>query len=267
MNTINKKTDRIMVDLETLGKRAGCAILSIGAVAFCPESNTTGKTFYQVIFTGSCVLHGLHRDPETLAWWNEQSFESRQVLRHAQDFENSHQLEYVLQAFNEYVSQYDNPEIWGNGADFDNAILIAAMAACGIEPAWKFWNNRCFRTLRSMYPDLKMDRHGVHHNALDDAITQARHLLSILKRQGTEEGFKEAISTWKDATPDAGESNIEAMIQRINWLENKNNEMREVLELAKNGLHWYQDSNPESVSETDYETMERIDTVLKGGAA
>ncbi len=43
--------------------------------------------------------------------------------------------------------------------------------------------------------------------------------------------------------------------------------LREVLELARNGLQWYQDNNPEAVSETDYETMERIDAVLKGGAA
>ncbi|WP_428719112.1 3'-5' exonuclease [Undibacterium curvum] len=219
MNTINKRKDRIMVDLETLGKRAGCAILSIGAVAFSSETNTTGETFYCVVNASSCSLYGLHSDIETIVWWNEQSDDARQVIRHANDYKTSVSIKYALKQFNEYVSKFDNPEIWGNGSDFDNAILIAAMAACGIEPAWKFWNNRCFRTLKNMYPDIKIDRHGAHHNALDDAITQAQHALAILKQPGSVAGFKEAISTWKDATPDAGESNIEAMIQRINWLE------------------------------------------------
>ncbi|NDI85040.1 hypothetical protein [Undibacterium crateris] len=41
-------------------------------------------------------------------------------------------------------------------------------------------------------------------------------------------------------------------------------ELREVLELAKNGLQWYQDQFPEVASETDYETMERINAALEG---
>jgi len=31
----------------------------------------------------------------------------------------------------------------------------------------------------SMFPNTKLDRQGVHHNALDDAATQARHLQEI----------------------------------------------------------------------------------------
>lgn len=219
MNTINKKNDRIMVDLETLGKRAGCAILSIGAVTFSAETGIVGTPFYMVVNASSCALYGLHSDPETLAWWDAQSDEAKRVLRYAEDYETSASIKFALAQFNEYVSQFDNPEIWGNGSDFDNAILIAAMAQYGIEPAWKFWNNRCFRTLKNMYPEIKMDRHGTYHNALDDAITQAKHAMAILKQAGSVAGFKEAISTWKDATPGNGESNIEAMIQRINWLE------------------------------------------------
>lgn len=50
-------------------------------------------------------------------------------------------------------------------------------------------------------------------------------------------------------------------------LEKQVAELRECLESAKNGLQWYQDNNPEAVSEADYEMVERIEAVLKGGAS
>ena len=45
---------------------------------------------------------------------------------------------------------------------------------------WKFWNDRCYRTIKSMHPEVPMPRTGTHHNALDDAKTQALHLMAIL---------------------------------------------------------------------------------------
>jgi len=50
-----------------------------------------------------------------------------------------------------------------------------------MERPWYFWNDRCYRTMKSLYPQIPMERDGVHHNALDDAISQARHLMAILK--------------------------------------------------------------------------------------
>ena len=63
----------VMVDLETLGRRAGCSILSIGAVAFDAETGTMGPEFYMVVKMASCEKHGLHTDPETVAWWKKQN--------------------------------------------------------------------------------------------------------------------------------------------------------------------------------------------------
>ena len=41
--------EHCMVDLETLGKRAGCPILSIGAVFFDPVEKQLGEEFYVVV--------------------------------------------------------------------------------------------------------------------------------------------------------------------------------------------------------------------------
>lgn len=58
-----------------------------------------------------------------------------------------------------------------------------------------------------------------------------------------------------------------AQEKQISGLEENNERLRELLESAANGLRWYQDHHPEDVSEADYEMLEQIDAVLKGGAA
>lgn len=172
--------DNVMLDIETLGTAPGCAVLSIGAVAFDPEAQTLGSEFYRVISAEDCRRHGLKEDQDTLKWWSEQSAEARVVLREA--YSTTTTLRDVLLGFNEYLSQFDAPCVWGNGSDFDQPILIAAYAAVGVKPAWKFRNNRCYRTLHALLlSDGPLpEREGTHHNALDDARHQARVTLRLL---------------------------------------------------------------------------------------
>jgi exodeoxyribonuclease VIII len=47
---------------------------------------------------------------------------------------------------------------------------------------WQFWNSRCYRTVKSLYPDNKLKRSGTYHNAVDDAESQARHLIELLAK-------------------------------------------------------------------------------------
>jgi exodeoxyribonuclease VIII len=71
--------------------------------------------------------------------------------------------------------------VWGNGATFDNVILANAYDACRIRRPWKYYADMCFRTVRNQYPHVQVKRQGTHHNALDDALTQAHHLQAIYK--------------------------------------------------------------------------------------
>ena len=174
---------KVMVDLETLGTRAGCVILSIGAVVFDPKADSVGEEFYSVISARSCLNRGLVVDDSTLRWWTLQTDEAQSVLKMAQD-PRSRSLETVLGDFNmwlETLGSKKNIEVYGNGSDFDNAILYAAYAACTMDANWHFWNSRCFRTLKNL-TSIKADaRIGVHHNALDDAKFQALHANKILR--------------------------------------------------------------------------------------
>lgn len=171
----------VMVDLETLGQTPGCSILSIGAVAFDEKTKMLGQEFYKVVSNDSCEAAGLTIDSATLDWWDRQSEEARRVLEQSNDPELCLSLKYALEEFNIYLSQFNTKSlyVWGNGASFDNAILICAYRAVGVEPVWKYWNDRCYRTLKALAPEVKLNRKGTFHNALDDAKTQAEHAIEI----------------------------------------------------------------------------------------
>jgi exodeoxyribonuclease VIII len=73
-------------------------------------------------------------------------------------------------------------ELWGNGSDFDNVILGDAYEAAAMRRPWSYNKSRCFRTALADAPEAERERLwkrysvGVGHNALDDALRQARIL-------------------------------------------------------------------------------------------
>lgn len=175
----------VMIDLETLGTVPGCAIVSIGAVAFNEfEVQPTG--FYQAVSipewsVAGLTPEGLHKDESTIGWWQKQSSEARRV------FEEGHfSTRVVLSLLADYISDIGSPRVWGNGADFDNPIVAAAAHKVGLNPKsiWKGYNGRCYRTVKSQFQDIKLVRTGTHHNALDDAISQAQHMVRICQNRG-----------------------------------------------------------------------------------
>ncbi len=162
--------NNVMLDLETMGTGNNAAIIAIGAVRF--NKDITDR-FYQVIDLGSCIDAGLEIDPSTVMWWMRQSDDARKQF----DRPNV-TLQTALVRFSAWVK--DNAKMWGNGSDFDNVILANAYKKCFLELPWKFYDNRCYRTIKNMNPGIKMERTGTYHCALDDAESQAKHLMQIL---------------------------------------------------------------------------------------
>lgn len=178
MNSIN-----IMVDLETLGTDSKSGILTIGAVEFSAAG--LGQTFYQAVDPVSVQKLGFVIDASTMVWWIQQNVEAQVAA-----FTGSSSLPDALAAFSGYVETVrvglgtakSDVKIWGNGASFDNVILRNAYQGIDMEPPWKFWNDRCFRTLKGEFPDVPgPGRTGTAHNALDDACNQALHAVDILR--------------------------------------------------------------------------------------
>lgn len=166
----------VMLDLETFGSRPGSVIVSIGAVKMDLERGLVGEGFYRAIDPVTSQRLGLTLDASTVTWWLGQSEPARQAV--CNPAAKVHLAE-ALRSFTDFIGT--EATIWGNGADFDNVLLAAAYDAAGSVPPWKFWNNRCYRTMKSLFPDVKLERAGTHHNALDDAISQADHLVRIMK--------------------------------------------------------------------------------------
>jgi hypothetical protein len=170
------KFDNVMIDLETMGTNDNAAIIAIGAVAFDFEGNI-GPEFYELVDLNSSVSKGGVMDASTVLWWMKQSDEARKEFEKVADLEP-----YVLEGFENFIEQFDDVKVWGNGASFDNVILANAYRRNDIPTPWKYYNDRCYRTMKNLHGDIKMEREGVHHNALADAISQAKHLQRILKK-------------------------------------------------------------------------------------
>lgn len=166
----------IMVDLETPGTKAGCGILAIGACSFDGT-----HTFYEKINHLSCLSAGLRDDPETLKWWDRQD-----KLAKDEAFSGTKNLVMVLGQFADFLRGLPATSkatfVWGNGADFDLPILAAAYQAVGMKTPWEPFNGRCYRTLKNLYKDIKMQKfQGLKHTALADARNQALHAREILR--------------------------------------------------------------------------------------
>lgn len=175
---------RIMLDLETLGTAPGSAILAIGAVKF--GNSECYAAFYERVDLKTSVAAGLTMDPATVLWWLQQSDEARLEITRG-----GGGIQWALQQFSEWVwsLQREEPvvegeeweiEMWGNGASFDNVLLSVAYERVGLTRPWKYSNDRCYRTVKNLYPDIPLQRDGTHHNALDDARSQAMHLMAML---------------------------------------------------------------------------------------
>jgi hypothetical protein len=173
----NMNTVDVMLDLETTGTRAGCGILSMGACTFNRE-----RTFLTNISQVTCLDAGLTNDPSTLDWWSKQD----KTVRGAA-FNGDTPLTSALGAFSDWLRTLGVPKnkvyVWGNSARFDLGILEAAYAACNMDYPIDYKNERCYRTLKNLYFNIKAEPfQGVKHDPLADALNQAAHASAILRK-------------------------------------------------------------------------------------
>ncbi len=164
----------VMVDLETLGNGSNACIIAIGAVEFDETSAALGREYYAVVDPQTSVESGGQIDAGTVMWWMQQDAAARSAFKTGGMHINA-----ALQEFAAWFPQ--GATFWGNGATFDNVILANAYKRVGMKAPWSFSNDRCYRTLKNLRPDVPLTRTGTHHNALEDAKSQALHAADILQ--------------------------------------------------------------------------------------
>jgi 3' exoribonuclease, RNase T-like len=210
-STVNKRATtsspppdvgNVMVDVETLGKRAGCAILSIGAVRFDPAqdpgsamktAHLQGKSqFYLAINNLDSSNRGFSADPDTMRWWKKQSiWPDLSMAIMSSDVT-------VVQAAKRFADFLDKShngggvKLWANSPSFDIAILRAMCKVVDVQLPIDYRQEMDYRTIMELAYPHREDRPGrpaelnqlpLHH-ALGDAVTQANDLIKASERLG-----------------------------------------------------------------------------------
>lgn len=176
----------IMIDLETWGLRPGSMLRSLGAVAFDPMTGRMGGEFYANIDEPSQEALGLTRDPETVLWWVDQSFDAQELLE-----ENQRPIREVIEGFTAWWTKVNGSHPWSHGANFDIVLLEAVYRALGLEVPWKFWDVRCCRTVLALGNRRAfIPRDGVKHHALTDAKAQAVAVSAAMRGRLPVEGWR-----------------------------------------------------------------------------
>ncbi|MCF3128476.1 3'-5' exoribonuclease [Acinetobacter soli] len=168
--------NKMMVDCETLGVGESPVILQIGAVIF--DDNGIYGHFSVGIDTTNATEHGFTIEKSTLDWWKDQDPELRKQV-----FSGEELLPFALQKLVNFYQNYECNEIWSKGSLADIRWINNALDHFEIERPWKYYKEFCFRTLLKSFPKFDLPFVGVPHNALDDAIHQAKQFIEIKKIQ------------------------------------------------------------------------------------
>ena len=168
----------VMLDIETLDTRSTSVILSIGACQF-DENGVIHNTLHKRIDIDSCLRRGLTVGGHTILWWMDQSEEARRNLTQGEICS----LEQALSALSSFIKQGD--VVWANGANFDVPILENAYEKCNMATPWVYYNVRDYRTVSKLVPKDEFNRirsqPTLKHNALEDAMAQARTLVNVIE--------------------------------------------------------------------------------------
>ena len=166
--------NHVMIDLETIGNDIDGIFTTIGACTFDPVTGDIGKTFYTHVNWESAVEAGRTITPDTVKWWMGQPEEARKEI-----VQDGLPLADALTLLKSWLPE--EAVVWGNGPLFDIAKLEHAFGYYNIP--WKFYNVRCVRTIcdlakgRVSREDIPFN--GDKHNALDDAVHQAKYVSAM----------------------------------------------------------------------------------------
>jgi len=168
----------LMVDLETLAVSPRTVVLTLGAVTFNPFSNEIYDELYFKINIDDQDKLGRKIDPNTLDWWAKQNSE---VMEEAFSLDGRISFENAISQFHKFAWGCD--KFWSHGSVFDLMIMEDMYQQIGRTPPWEFFNLRDTRTLFDL-ADPEMEKSNQQHNALFDAIRQAKGVQTVYRKLG-----------------------------------------------------------------------------------
>lgn len=175
-----------MLDIETGSTKPNAVVPQVGCVAFLLNKNhLVGEHQWNLD-----VLKQTNRvyDQSTMDWWYKQPGETYiKVWKNGVLSPSEFCLDFAdwfretVREFADERDKHGNPmiNVWGNAPSFDCVILKDMFNSVNLELPWKYWDERCYRTMKNMFPNVEK-RSSTEHTALQDARDQARHLSDIL---------------------------------------------------------------------------------------
>lgn len=170
----------LMLDIETLGTRPGCVILTLGIVKFNPKSS---KSPTSVVYLRPSIDEqvelGREIQEDTVLWWEQQE---ETVREEALSNNNRKSLEDCTYEINKFFVGVTH--LWAQGPAFDFVILEDLYRQLKKPTPWNFWQIRDSRTLFGVHGDPREKNKAGLHNALDDAMSQARGVQKVYRKLG-----------------------------------------------------------------------------------
>lgn len=170
----------LSLDIETTGKRAGCRILSIGAITLDRDGLRTDGGFYEKISRYGWQSQ-FHDDPGTMKWWDEQETAAKNEA-----FSGVLGPHLVMVMWEQYIARIKPDLIYAKGASFDFPILVHAFEEYGFsqDKMLPYRALRCMRGLPALAGVTEGEVKGVAHNALDDARHQGMLIHQCITKLG-----------------------------------------------------------------------------------
>ena len=167
-----------MVDLETMAVSPRTVVLTLGAVTFNPFSDEIYDELYFKVDLDDQDKLGREIDPNTLDWWAKQNPE---VMEEAFSTTGRISVEESVNQFHKFAWGCD--KFWSHGAVFDLMIIEDIYRQLNRPIPWEFWRLRDTRTLFDL-ADPEMEKSAEQHNALFDAIRQAKGVQTVYRKLG-----------------------------------------------------------------------------------
>lgn len=164
-----------MLDFETLDVGECPVILSIGAVVF--NEHEIVDCISEKIDQQSCLDLGCTISQDTIEWWEKQSNTAKLAT-----FGGKTNIGYAMGMLVDLYKSHGCQEIWSAGSLADIRWSNNILEKLQMEKPWKFYQEMCFRTFRVFMPQIEFKKTGTAHNALDDAINQAKYWIEATRK-------------------------------------------------------------------------------------
>jgi DNA polymerase III epsilon subunit-like protein len=170
-----------MIDLETLGTKPDCTVLTIGGIKFDPNTKEEPwSEFYMQLDIDDQERMGRSVDDDTLEWWGKQDPE---IIEAAFTPHNRILPKTMLQELKKWCVGVDT--FWAQGVSFDIVIIENMCRMYDIPIPWPFWKVKDSRTLLGIVSMDPRKRYTfAAHNALEDCRIQAKSVQDAIAELG-----------------------------------------------------------------------------------